>query len=97
VIDVTQNKAQGRTFDFDNVPEKLTLLVNDALSEIQGEIDLQSLINDSMTEFQSIHQEMVKQQEREYWAEQQRQQEKERQRLAEQNRQKPDKGWTFSR
>jgi len=94
--DVTQNEAQGRMFDFDNAPEKLTPLVNDALSEIQDEIDLQALINDSMAEFQGIHQEMVKQQEHEYWAEQQRQ-EKERQRLAEQKRQKPDKGWSFSR
>lgn len=89
--------TSGRTFDFEKAPEKLTPLVNDALSEIQDEIDLQSLINDSMAEFQGIHQEMVKQQEREYWAEQQRQQEKERQRLAEQKRQKPDKGWSFSR
>ena len=95
--DVTQNEAQSRTFDFEKEPEKLTPLVSDALSEIQDEIDLQSLINDSMAEFQGIHQEMVKQQEREYWAEQQRQQEKERLRLAEQKRQKPDKGWSFSR
>jgi len=89
--DVTQDDAQGRTFDFDNA------LVNDALSETQDEIDLQSLINDSMAEFQGIHQEMVKQQEREYLAEQQRQQEKEQQRLAELKRQTPDKGWSFSR
>ncbi|MEY0936730.1 relaxation protein, partial [Providencia rettgeri] len=95
--DVTQDEAQGRTFDFEKEPEKLTPLVNDALSEIQDEIDLQSLINESMAEFQNIHQELVKQQEREYWAEKQRQQEKERQRLAEQKRQKPDKGWSFSR
>lgn len=95
--DVIQNETQGRTFDFDNAPEKLTPLVNDALSEIQDEIDLQSLINDSMAEFQGIHQDMVKQQEQEYWAEQQRQQEKERQRLAEQKRQKPDKEWSYSR
>lgn len=94
---VSQDDVQGRSFDFEKEPEKLTPLVSDALSEIQDEIDLQSLINDSMAEFQSIHQEMIKQQEREYWAEQQRQQEKERQRLAEQKRQKPDKGWSFSR
>lgn len=95
--DVMQNEAQGRTFDFEKEPEKLTPLVNDALSEIQEEIDLQSLINDSVTEFQNIHQELVRQQERERLAEKQRQQEKERQRLAEQKRQKPDKGWSFSR
>jgi len=95
--DVMQNEAQGRMFDFEKEPEKLTPLVNDALSEIQNEIDLQLLINDSMAEFQGIHQEMVRQQEREHWAEQQRQQEKKRQRLAEQKRQKPDKGWSFSR
>ena len=94
---VTQDDAQSRRFDFEKEPEKLTSLVSDSLSEIQDEIDLQSLINDSMAEFQDIHQEMVKQQEREYWAEQQRQQEKERQRLAGQKRQTPDKGWSFSR
>jgi len=94
---VMQDDAQGRNFDFEKEPEKLTSLVSDALSEIQDEIDLQSLINDSMAEFQGIHQEMVRKQEREYWAEQQRQQEKERQRLAEQKRQKLDKGWSFSR
>lgn len=93
-----QSKATlGRTFDFEKESEKLAPLVSDALSEIQDEIDLQSLVNDSMAEFQGIHQDMVKQQEREYWAEQQRQQEKERQQLAEQKRQKPDKGWSFSR
>lgn len=94
---VMQDEAQGRNFDFEKEPEKLTSLVSDALSEIQDEIDLQSLINDSMAEFQGIHQEMVHQQERERLAEQQRQQEKERQRLTEQKRQKPDKGWSFSR
>lgn len=88
---VTQDDAQGRIFDFEKEPEKLTSLVSDALSEIQDDIDLQSLINDSMAEFQGIHQEMVRQQERERLAEQQRQQ------LAEQKRQKPDKGWSFSR
>jgi len=91
---VTQDTAQGRSFDFEKEPEKLTSLISDALSEIQDDIDLQSLINESMAEFQGIHQEMVRQQE--YRAEQQRQQEKERQRLAEQKRQKPDKGWSFS-
>ncbi|MEY1581605.1 MobA/MobL family protein [Providencia manganoxydans] len=95
--EVMQNATQGRTFDFEKESDKLNALVNDALSEIQDEIDLQSLINDSMAEFQNIHQELVKQQEREYWAEQRRQQENERQRLAEQKRQKPDDGWSFSR
>ncbi|WP_265498787.1 MobA/MobL family protein [Providencia rustigianii] len=95
--EVMQNATQGRTFDFEKESDKLNALVSDALSEIQDEIDLQSLINDSMAEFQNIHQELVKQQEREYWAEQRRQQENERQRLAEQKRQKPDDGWSFSR
>lgn len=95
--EVMQNATQGRTFDFEKESDKLNALVSDALSEIQDEIDLQSLINDSMAEFQNIHQELVRQQERERLAEKQRQQEKERQRLAEQKRQKPDKGWSFSR
>ncbi|EMG5775153.1 MobA/MobL family protein [Yersinia enterocolitica] len=95
--DVTQDEAQGRTFDFEKESDKLNALVSDAMKDMQEEIDLQSLVNDAMAEFQGIHQDMVKQQEREYWAEQQRQQEKERQRLAEQKRQKPDKGWSFSR
>ena len=89
--------TSDKAFDFEKESDKLNALVSDALSEIQDEIDLQSLINDSMAEFQNIHQELVKQQEREYWAEQRRQQENERQRLAEQKRQKPDKGWSFSR
>lgn len=95
--EVMQNATQGRTFDFEKESDKLNALVSDAMKDIQEEIDLQSLVNDAMAEFQGIHQEMVKQQEREYWAEQRRQQEKERQRLAEQKRQKPDKGWSFSR
>ncbi|EMG5775144.1 mobilization protein MobA [Yersinia enterocolitica] len=92
-----QDANSGRVFDFEKEPEKLTELVSDTLSEIQGEIDLQALINDSMAEFQGIHQEMVRQQERAALAEKQRQQEKERQRIAEQKQQKPDKGWSFSR
>lgn len=68
----------------------MNALVSDAMKDIQEEIDLQTLVNDAMAEFQGIHQDMVK-------AEQQRQQEKERQRLAEQKRQKSDKGWSFSR
>lgn len=95
--DVTQNEAQSRTFDFEKEPEKLTPLVNEVLSEIQDDIDLQALINDAMAEFQNIHQEMIRQQERERLAEKQRQQDKELQGVAEQNRQKPDKGWSFSR
>lgn len=77
---------QGRTFDFEKEPEKLDELVDDALKELQEDIDLQSLINDSMAEFQGIHQEMVRQQERSILAEKQRQHEKERQRIAEQKR-----------
>ena len=78
-------------------PDKLNELVSDAMKDIQEEIDLQSLVNDAMAEFQGIHQEMVRQQERTALAEKQRQQEKERQRIAEQKQQKPDKGWSFSR
>lgn len=92
-----QETHPGRTLDFEKEPEKLESLVSEAMKDIQDEIDLQSLVNDAMTEFQGIHQEMVRQQERESWTEQQRQQEKERQQLAEQKRQKPDKGWSFSR
>ncbi|MDE9590003.1 relaxation protein, partial [Xenorhabdus bovienii] len=92
-----QEASQGRTFDFEKEPENLNELVSDAMKDIQADIDLQSLINDSMAEFQGIHQEMVRQQERVALAEKQCQQEKERQRLAEQKRQKPDKGWSFSR
>ncbi|MDE1496958.1 MobA/MobL family protein [Xenorhabdus bovienii] len=94
-----QENAQGRTltFDFDKEPEKLDKLVDDALSEIQDDIDLQSLINDSVAEFQGIHQEIVRQQERIALAEKQRKQEKDRQPAAEQKQQKPDSGWSFSR
>ncbi|HEI8904583.1 TPA: MobA/MobL family protein [Proteus mirabilis] len=95
--EVMQNATQGRTFDFEKESDKLNALFSDAMKDIQEEIDLQSLVNDAMAEFQGIHQDMVKQQEREYWAEQRRQQEKERQRLAEQKRQKLDDGWSFSR
>ena len=91
------NPVSGRVFDFEKEPEKLSELVSDAMNDIQEEIDLQSLVNDAMAEFQGIHQEMERQKERDYWAEQQRQQEKDRQRVAEQKRQKPDKGWSFSR
>ena len=92
-----QDAVSGRVFDFEKEPEKLSELVSDAMKDIQEEIDLQSLVNDAMAEFQGIHQEMERQKERDYWAEQQRQQEKDRQRVAEQKRQKPDKGWSFSR
>lgn len=89
----TQDDAQG----FEKAPEKLTALVSDAMKEIQDDIDLQSLINNAMAEFQGIHQEMERQKERERQAEKQRQQETERRRMAEQKQQKPDKGWSFSR
>ncbi|MEI7365897.1 mobilization protein MobA [Pectobacterium parmentieri] len=89
--------AAGIPFDFEKEPEKLNDLVSDALKDIQDEIDLQSLVNDAMAEFQGIHQEMERQRERERLAETQRQQEKDRQRLAEQKRQKPGRGWSFSR
>ncbi|HBE9082989.1 TPA: mobilization protein MobA [Serratia fonticola] len=92
-----QDAASGRVFDYEKEPEKLNVLVSDAMTDIQDEIDLQSLVNDAMTEFQGIHQAMVRQQERDRLAEKQRQQEKERQKLAEQKRQTPDKGWSFSR
>jgi len=89
----------GRTFDFgkEPEPEKLSDLVSEAMKDIQDDIDLQSLVNDAMAEFQGLHQEMERQREQQYWAEQRRQQEKERQRAAEQKRQKPDDGWSFSR
>ncbi|EPY6164634.1 mobilization protein MobA [Yersinia enterocolitica] len=92
-----QKAVSGRGFDFEKEPEKLNALVSDAMKEIQEEIDLQSLVNDAMAEFQGIHQKMLRQEERAALAEKQHQQEKERQRLAEQKRQKPDKGWSFSR
>ncbi len=43
------------------------------MREIQEEIDLQSLINDSMSEFQNIHQEQKRQKERERMAEKKQQ------------------------
>jgi len=91
--------SSGRTYDFEKEPEpeKLSDLVSDALKDIQDDIDLQSLVDDAMAEFQGLHQEMERQKEQDYWAEQHRQQEKERQRVAEQKRQKPDDGWSFSR
>jgi len=92
-----QDAVSGRVFDFEKEPDKLNELVSDAMKDIQEEIDLQSLVNDAMAEFQGIHQEMVRQQERAVLAEKQRQQEKERQRITEQKQQKPDKGWSFSR
>jgi len=96
-LDPEQDAVSGRVFDFEKEPDKLNELVSDAMKDIQEEIDLQSLVNDAMAEFQGLHQEMIRQQERDYWAEQKSQQEKERQRLTEQKRQKPDKGWSFSR
>jgi len=86
-----QEATTGRTFDVEKAPEKLNEMVSDAMADIQAEIDIQSLVNDAMAEFQGIHQEMERQRAREWLAE------KQRQRLAEQTRQKPDKGWSFSR
>ena len=92
-----QETHSGRMFDFEKEPEKLNSLVSEAMKDIQDDIDIQSLVDDAMAEFQGLHQEMERQKERDYWAEQQRQQEKDRQRVAEQKRQKPDDGWSFSR
>lgn len=92
-----QEASSGRTFDFEKEPEKLNELVSEALKDIQDDIDLQSLVNDAMAEFQGLHQEMERQKERDYWAEQRRLEERERQRVAEQKRQKSDDGWSFSR
>lgn len=78
-----QDAVSGRVFDFEKEPEKLNELVSDAMKDIQEEIDIQSLVNDAMAEFQGIHQEMER--------------EKELQRIAEHKQQKPDKGWSFSR
>jgi len=86
-----QDAVSGRVFDFEKEPEKLNELVSDAMKDIQEEIDLQSLVNDAMAEFQGIHQEMERQKERNALAE------KQRQRIAEHKQQKPDKGWSFSR
>jgi len=78
-----QEATSDRVFDFEKEPEKLNELVNEAMKDIQDEIDLQSLVNNAMVECQEIHQEMERQ--------------KELPRLAEHKRQKPDKGWLFSR
>jgi hypothetical protein len=53
--------ASGITFDFEKEPDKLNALVSDAMKDVQEEIDLQSLVNDAMAEFQGIHQEMERQ------------------------------------
>jgi len=92
-----QDAVSGRVFDFEKEPKKLNELVSDVMKDIQEKIELQSLVNDAMAEFQGIHQEMERQKERDRLAEKQRQKEKERQRIAEQKQQKPDKGWSFSR
>ncbi|KKY66292.1 relaxation protein [Morganella morganii] len=86
-----QDTVSGRVFDFEKEPDKLNELVSDAMKDMQEKIDIQSLVNDAMAEFQGIHQEMERQKERERLAE------KQRQRIAEQKQQKPDKGWSFSR
>ncbi|KJF75943.1 hypothetical protein UA45_21120, partial [Morganella morganii] len=90
---------------------KLHALVDDALKDIQKEIDLQALIDDSVAEFQAIHQEMLRQQARD----RERIQAKTRTQRIEQHpkdprlrhdgsntstpepEQKPDRGWSFSR
>lgn len=56
------DSSPGRTSDVEKEPEKLTVQVDDALKEI----DLQALINDSVAEFQGIHQETLRQQAREH-------------------------------
>ena len=90
-----QEAVHDRTFDFEKEPEKLNELVHDALKEIQNDIDLQSLINDSVAEFKGIHQEMVEQQARIALAEQQRKNEQAlRQRVDGLKTQKPDRGWS---
>ena len=90
-----QKAVHGSTFDFEKEPEKLNELVHDALKEIQNDIDLQSLINDSVAEFKGIHQEMVEQQARIALVEQQRKNEQAlRQRADGLKTQKPDRGWS---
>lgn len=66
----------------DAEPDKMASLVSDTLNDIQQDLDLQSLINDSVAEFQNIHQEMEKQ----------RQQEKTRQYAAQHRTRSPDRG-----
>lgn len=107
------DSSPGRTFDIEKEPEKLAALVDDAMKDIQKEIDLQTLIDDSVAEFQDIHQEMLHQQARD--RERVQAQVKARARLTEQQKkdprlrqddrntptpepeQKPDRGWSFSR
>jgi len=80
-----QESSSGRTFDFEKEPEALDTLVSEAMMDIQDDTDLQSLVNDAMAEFQGIHQEMT------------RQQEKEEQQRTEQTRETPNDGRSFSR
>lgn len=88
-------RKPGPEQDDEHEPEKLNALVSDAMKEIQEEIDLQSLIKDSMAEFQGIHQEMQRQQVR-LRAEQQKKLEQERQRaLKQQHDKKRGQGWSY--
>lgn len=100
------DSSPARTFDIEKEPEKLNALVGDALKDIQKEIDLQALIDDSVAEFRGIHQEMQRQQEHERvqaqarLAEQQRKDVRNRQqKVPEAGREKgePDRGWSPSR
>lgn len=78
--------------DSEKAPGELNALVSEAMKEIQEEIDLQSLIKDSMAEFRGIHQEMQLRQER-LRAEQQK---KSRQRtLKQQHEKKRGQGWSY--
>ncbi|MBS0847741.1 hypothetical protein [Citrobacter sp. JGM124] len=90
-----QKAVHDSTFDFEKEPEKFNGLIHDALKEIQNDIDLQFLINDSMTEFKGIHQEMMEQQARIAPAEQQRKYEQALlQRTDGLKIQKPHRGWS---
>ncbi|MCQ8812051.1 relaxation protein, partial [Escherichia coli] len=59
-----EDAVSGSVFDFYKEPYILNELVSDAMKDILEEIDLQSLVYDAMAEFEGIHQEMVRQQER---------------------------------
>jgi hypothetical protein len=93
-----QEPLQGRAYPVESETLNIDKAVNDALKEIQEEIDIQSLVNDAMPEFQGIHQEMVEQQARMASDEQQRKDEKARQpRADEKTKKKNNQGWSFSR
>ncbi|MQS88169.1 relaxation protein, partial [Escherichia coli] len=44
--------TSDKAFDFEKESDKLNALVSDAMKDIQEEIDLQTLVNDAMAEFQ---------------------------------------------